>query len=249
MAMVMAHDDRNDTFVQEYLPEIETRTLRHYNRLDREAREEALQEVRCLSWMMYRSAVAQGKAGSKEQCPGDNGRPDFTPCTLAWFANRHYDSGRRFAGSSTTDVLADGTRITGRVAITRIDDATFHEAFADRRAQNDPAWLAQTTIDWCDLGRSGLLNEKGQKTLKLLAHGYRNGELSRALGVCPARVSQIVHENVANAVVEFFGPSIVPAAGRIVEHGPQRKSHRRGREDRTRRKRSSRTKRRVRGAA
>jgi len=214
MATAMTHADVNDTFVQDYLPEIETRTLRHYNRLGREAREEALQEVRCLSWMMYRSAVAQGKIGSKEQGLEDDGRPDFTPCTLAWFADRHYDSGRRFTGSSTTDVMADGTRIAGRVAITSIDghgDVTFHEAFADRRAENDPAWLAQTAIDWEGFSGSGLLNEKGRKALALLAIGYRNGELSRALGVCPARVSQIVHDDIGDAVVEFFGSDVKPS--------------------------------------
>ena len=220
--------DPDKVFAQRYLPEIEARTLRHYNRLDREAREEALQETRCLSWMMFRSAAGNGKVGSKSVRNGDGGRPDFTPCTLAWYANRSFDSGRRFAGSSTTDVMADGTRVAGRVHIRSIDELdgdALLESFRDRRAEGDPARLAGERIDWADFRRSGLLNEKGLRTLDLLALGFRNGELSRAIGVCPARVSQLVHQHIADGVREFFGEGIVPTSGKRVE----RRQHRKGR--------------------
>ena len=89
----------------------------------------------------------------------------------------------------------------------------FHDAFAGHRTLSDPAWLAQTTIEWDAFACSDLLNEKGRKSLGLLATGHRNAESARRLGVCPSRASQIVRDEIGDAVVESFGPSTMPTAG------------------------------------
>ena len=248
--------DPDALFTRRFMPEIVARSRRHFSHLDPEARQEAVQDCVCRAWSMYRSAVARGKTGSVTAQPNgaqqDGGRPGFTAASLAMFSNLSFDSGVRFTGLNRTDVMAPGTRAAGRVCVSSIDgrdDVTFHDVFADRRALNDPAWLAQTTIDWDAFAHSDLLNEKGRKALGLLATGHRNGELARELGVCPSRASQIVHDEIGEAVVTFFGPSIMPTAGRRAERGPRQRRQQRGPAKRPSRKRPSRARRRARGAA
>lgn len=237
--------DPDDVFVRQFLPEITSRTRRHFSYLDPEGREEAAQDCVCRAWRMYRSAVARGKTGvvtargnGPEQ---DAGRPGFTAASLAWFSNLSFDSGVRFTGLNRTDAMAPGTRAAGRVRISSLNDRegdVFLETFRDRRAEGDPARLAGERIDWSDFRRSGLLNEKGRRTLDLLALGYRNGELSRAIGVCPARISQLVHEHIADGVRQFFGEAIVPTAGVRVDGGTHRQ-HRKSRNGKQRRRKRS----------
>jgi len=248
--------DPDAVFTRRFMPEIVARSRRHFAHLDPAGREEAVQDCVCRAWSMYRSAIARGKTGAVAARPNGtqqgSARSGFTAASLAMFSNLSFDSGVRFTGLNRTDVMAPGTRASGRVCISSLSDCegdVFLETFRDRRAEGDPARLAGERIDWSDFKRSGLLSEKSLRTLDLLALGFRNGELSRALGVCPARVSQIVHENVANAVVDFFGPAIVPPGRRTVKHDPQRKPRKRGTAGRKRQKKSSRAKRRVRGAA
>ena len=75
---------------------------------------------------------------------------------------------------------------------------------ADRRMENRPDRLAQTRMDWSAFRVSGLLKAKEQIALDLLAAGYRNGELARALCVSDARACQIT-DDLGHAVVGFFG--------------------------------------------
>ena len=49
--------------------------------------------------------------------------PEITARSLALFANLGFGTGRRFAGSSSTDVLADRTRLMGRTQVTSLNAA------------------------------------------------------------------------------------------------------------------------------
>ena len=71
----------------------------HYHRLDPDAREEAVQESTCLAWRMFMSAVERGRVDANGNA-ADPDLPPITACSLAWYANRAVDDGRRFAGST-----------------------------------------------------------------------------------------------------------------------------------------------------
>ena len=219
-----ASRDPRTVFEQHYLPEITARSFAHYCRLDPIAREEAIQDCVCQAWLNFRSATARGKrtlADGVAPSRRRSKRGRVTPGTLALFSNRAYDVGRRFTGSSSVDVMGERAQLNGRVRIVSLDDAppqadglddcTLHEALTTRRMENRPDELAQQRLDWSAFRTSGLLSLKEQVALDLLAAGYRNGELARALAVSDPRACQI-KDNLAAAIVGFFGPSILPAA-------------------------------------
>ena len=62
--------------------------------------DDTLQDLSAIAFDIYRSLVRRGK------------QIFYSP--ISNFAIKRYKSGRRFAGSSTTDVLSDETRILGR---------------------------------------------------------------------------------------------------------------------------------------
>jgi ATP/maltotriose-dependent transcriptional regulator MalT len=198
-------------FANQYVPEITARSLAHFNRLDPQARHEAVQDCLCQAWANFRSAVEHGKvsraasAGSAANRPRDT----VTPASLALFANLGFGTGRRFAGSSSTDVLADRTRLMGRTQVTSLNAAggAVHEVLAARRTERRPDRLVQTRLDWSAFRRSGLLTGQERLALDLLAQGHTNNEIAAILGVSPARSCQI-KIRLAAAVTEFFGPAV-----------------------------------------
>ena len=101
--------DPNSTFVQHYLPEIESRSRQHFSRLDPDGREEAVQESSCMAWRMFMSAHERGRIDVHGNSTHE-GTPPITACSLAWFANRSYDSGRRFAGPAHVRRVRFGSR-------------------------------------------------------------------------------------------------------------------------------------------
>jgi hypothetical protein len=109
IAPVIRQDPRA-VFEQHYLPEITARSFAHFSRLVPAAREEAIQDSVCQAWLNFQSATARGKLtladGIMPRC-GKGKRGHVTPGTLAQFANCSYDVGRRFSGSSNTDVMGE----------------------------------------------------------------------------------------------------------------------------------------------
>jgi hypothetical protein len=214
--------DFRAVFEQHYLPEITARSFAHFSRLDPAAREEAVQDCLASAYVTFLSASARGKrtlASRGAPSPGRNKRGRVTPGTLAQFANRSYDVGRRFTGSSNVDVLGERTRLNGRVNVVSLDDCppqvdglndcTIREVLADRHAENTPAELAAWNIDWSTFYGSDLLNDRQRVVLDLLAAGYRTGEVAQTLCVSPARAVQLT-DAVGEAAAQFFGPDIVP---------------------------------------
>jgi hypothetical protein len=201
--------DPNAVFAKSFLPEIERRSRQHYARFDPDARAEAVQESTCLAWKMFMSAHARGRI-DMDGNTAQEGLPPITACSLAWFANRSYDSGRRFCGQNRTDALSDGTRIAGRVEVTSLECGdVLQEALTDHRAGTDPAPTVQARLDWSAFGQCGLLNHKSKAALPLLAAGYRNGQLAEALGVSDARSCQI-KGLIGKAATKFFGSDVRP---------------------------------------
>ena len=210
-------------FERHFLPEITARSFAHFSRLDPVAREEAVQDCVASAYANFLSVTARGKRTLSDSTAPSRGRSKrgrVTPGTLAQFANRSYDVGRRFAGSSNVDVLGERTRLNGRVNVVSLDDApaqanglndcTIREVLADRRAENTPAELAAWNIDWGSFYRSDLLNDRQRVVLDLLACGCRTGEVAQTLCVSPARAVQLT-DALGDAAAQFFGPDIVPA--------------------------------------
>ncbi len=89
------------------MPEIMARSRRHYSHCNPELREERIQESLCAAWSLYDSAVAR-----------ENYR--FTPCTLALYANRAVDSGRKFAGGTICSDALDQSHVSLDVSFAKL---------------------------------------------------------------------------------------------------------------------------------
>ncbi len=168
------------------LPEIEDRSRRHYSRCKPELRDERVQESLCQAWKIYDSAVRRG-----------NYR--FTPCTLAWYANRAVDEGRRLAGYTTTDAL---DRHRG-VSLDDLDGDGMDRVarmLADR--QLPILEQVRVIVDYPPFLES--LPERERDIVRMLAEGWKRCEIAARVGVTPARVTQILAE-VADSFVATFG--------------------------------------------
>ncbi len=169
------------------LPEIQARSARHFSHLNAAAHDEAVQESVCQAYALYESAVRRR-----------NFR--FTPCSLAWFANRAVDEGRRFAGYTTTDALDRG-RAIGFDDL----DADGRSRIAEALIQRQTPVFHQVRIkcDWPEFLRVEL-SERKRDIVTKLTEGWKRVEIARYLGVVPSRVTQILGE-VADSYVEVFG--------------------------------------------
>ena len=188
------------------LPEIESRSRRHYAHFPPERRDEAVQESVCHAYSLYTSAVARG-----------NKR--FTPCTLAWFSNKAVDEGRKFAGGTIRTDALDGSHVS------------FDDLDADGQSRIAEALIQRQTpvfdqarirIDWPQFLRLELA-ERERDVVTKLAEGWKRVEIARYLGVSPARVTQIL-SGIAESYAEMFGlPGFEYRAWKQEERKPGRK--------------------------
>ncbi len=168
------------------LPEIESRSRRHYAHCDPQRREECVQESVCQAFALYDSAVQRG-----------NHR--FTPCTLTWFANRAVDEGRKFAGYTTTDALDRG-RAIGFDDLDSDGWSRIGEALVQRQT---PVFdQARIRIDWRAFAST--LTERERWMVEELAVGSLKTEIAREAGLSNGRISQILGD-VAEQYEEYFG--------------------------------------------
>ncbi len=168
------------------MPEIESRSRRHYSHCNPELREERVQESVCAAWALYDSAVRR-----------KNFR--FTPATLAWYANRATDERRKFGGGTIRTDALDGSHVG-------LDDLD-----CDGLRQVAEALIHETTpvldqvrvlIDYPEF--MTLLPERERDVVRKLAEGWRRGEIAGYWGVSPARITQLLH-GVADAYVAYLG--------------------------------------------
>ena len=169
------------------LPEIQARSRRHYAHFPPERRDEAVQESTCQAYALYESAVRRG-----------NFR--FTPCTLAIFANRATDEGRKFGGGTIRSDALDRSHVS-LDALDSEGQSRIAEALVQRRT---PVFhQARIRIDWPQFLRLEL-TERERDVVTKLAEGWKRVEIARYLGVVPSRVTQIFG-GVAEAYEEHFG--------------------------------------------
>ena len=121
------------------------------------------------------------------------------PCSLAIYANRAVDGGRKFAGYTTTDAL-DKARA---VSLDQLDsDGWTRIGEALVRRQMSPLDQTRVKIDWPNFLRSDLTEREAFMTDELAA-GSTRSEIARELGLSPARVTQLFGQ-VADAYEEKF---------------------------------------------
>lgn len=190
-------DVPENVFALSYLPAITERSRLHYSKLDPDAREEAVQDCVCEAWIMYQSAARRGKASSASK------EGAATPATLARYSNRSYDSGRRFCGSSSTDVMADGTRQTGRSTVHTLgrrkedDEHDMAGVLADPRIDTQPLERVRVNHDYPFMIEMSPLSRRARQVWKCLLSDWGPGHvvrIAKRLKVSPGRVCQAKEE-------------------------------------------------------
>ena len=182
---------------ENHLPELTSRCHASFSWMRPEACEEAIADVLA---SIFRNACRLA----------DRGRLDkMTPFTAVRFFGRSYLAGRRFAGSSRTDVLADGTRKSGRVRV--VSFSSLVEAPTDQglalmplsklrpsnRHDDDPAENVRVNFDYPTILRLEHASDKARRVFGFVAGTLGSGSqtaLARELGVSPARITQIKGE-------------------------------------------------------
>ncbi len=190
------------------LPEIEQRSRRHYSHCDPELREERVQESVCAAWALYDSAVRRG-----------NFR--FTSATLAWYANRATDEGRKFGGGTIRTDALDGSHVSLEDL-----DADGRSRIAEALVQRQTSVFDQARIgiDWPNFLRLEL-TERERDMVTKLAEGWKKIEIARYLGVSPARVTQLM-AGVADAYAAYLGmPGFEYRARKRGKQDPGRRPH------------------------
>ena len=133
--------------------------------------------MRALAFDIYRSLVRRGK------------EVFYTP--IMKFAIKHYKAGRRIAGTNTTDVLSDCTRILERCDICSLDQFYLHDGdlpFLTDWRQSNVADTVQFKIDFEEwLGQQA---ERDQQIIGSLSAGHTTGEVARKHGVSDGLISQ-----------------------------------------------------------
>ena len=163
----------------EMLPQIRSQACRAFRRLQREQREEMVQEVVANAFCRFVRLVQQGKAS----------RAFGTP--LANFAIRQAIAGRRVGSKSRSlDVGSPLARAARGILVERLDGEPGEWRAAlveDRRAS--PADTAAARIDVAAWFRA--LSESHRRIASALAMGETTSEVARLFGLSAARVSQI----------------------------------------------------------
>ena len=161
--------------------------------------DDALQEMRAIAFDIHRSLVRRGKEAF------------YTP--IMKFAIKRYKSGRRFAGSNTTDVLSDQTRILERCDICSLNEFDLNDGdlpFLTDRRQPNVADAVQFKIDFEDWHYRQ--SPRNQQIIDDLMMSETTNAVSKKYGVSPATIS-IKRKDFAKSWKAFIDP---PEAGMLV---------------------------------
>ena len=164
------------------LPDIESWAASQHRYLDAAEREEAVAETKAWAWAWCRSAAEKGKLD----------RVNAT--TLSRYAAKMFRSGRRFAGSSSVDVLAPKTKVEGRVSVRSLDLATSTaKALTDSKSPR-PFDVCRVDIDYPLALQDPALPDRAVECFGHLVQDNGRGHVKRiaeAMKVSSARVCQI----------------------------------------------------------
>lgn len=184
------------------LPQIESWAASHHRQLDAAEREEAITETKAWAWQWCCSAAENGKL--------DN----VNPTTLSRYAAKMYRTGRRFAGSSSVDVLAPQTKVKGRVTVTSLDPTTSTaEALVDSKSPR-PFDICRIDMDYPLALQDPELPDRAGECFSYLVEDNERGHVKRiaeAMGVSLPRVCQI--KNALAGALTSIGYAPAAASG------------------------------------
>ena len=161
--------------------------------------DDALQELRAIAFDIYRSLVRRGR------------QTFYTP--IKDFAIKRFKSGRRFAGSNTTDVLSDWTRMLERCDICSLDQFYLNDGdlpFLTDWRQMNVANTVQFKIDYQDWYHRQ--SPRDQEIITDLMMGETTNEVARKHGLSASSIS-LKRKNFANSWRIFIDP---PEEGMLV---------------------------------
>ena len=165
-----------------FLPGLAGRLANRFRRKDPEAQADAVAEAVGLSWLMYLSARMRSKK--------------VGPSTLAFYAGRSVDAGRKVAGHSSKDAMSDSPTARERIGQhVSLDDgvlsqARFYMTFGDRRWRWPVHMYVALRLDFQSfLTRCGT---RDRRIVEMKAEGHRQEEIAARLGVSASAVCQRV---------------------------------------------------------
>jgi len=177
-----------------------------FSELNPEARQEAVAESVAMCWQNHLHCQQVGKD------PGAS--------SMAYYAVQGVRSGRRMAGSSSTDVLSPQTQIMGRAKVQSLDampvlDGSAEggawwsctEALVDRRVWERPPERVRIKLDYGAFLRWPRVTEQERQVFNMLARGYGTGEIAEKLEVSAPRVCQI-KQAIGEKLEGFYGSGV-----------------------------------------
>ena len=168
-----------DEFVQ-MLPELTSRFRCRFRGCGRDQGEECVAEGLATAWALFFSARRRNK--------------DVRVSTLAYYAIRHVEGGRRLAGATSLDALSTtplARRRIGRAAsLSDAEDivAGFYRVFGDRRWRWAVPEYVAPRLDFAAFEAGCSVRDR--RIMKLKAAGWPQTEIAERLGVTPAAVCQ-----------------------------------------------------------
>jgi hypothetical protein len=179
------------TWFMQHLPEIQSRSRACVSRLPRHQRDDAMAEV---VGSVFKASVHAERNGVLAR---------ITPFHAVVYAVKHYRQGRRMAGYSSTDVMAEATQIKGRCKVVSLASVpeeskdgsmTLAETLADRRQDNSPFEQVRQNMDYPSILRKERVSRKARKIFGLVATDRSTGQgerIAMALRMSPGRVCQL----------------------------------------------------------
>jgi hypothetical protein len=185
----------------EILPHVERIAKYAFRHMDPESREDAVAEALALAWQNHLHCSLAGKS------PG-------AP-SIAYYAVKNVRSGRRLAGTSSTDVHSDKTQMMGRAAVCHtgsevrdIGDGPT-TPLIDHRTWMRPFHRTRVETDYPDFLDQEEVTGQEETVFAMLAEGRMGKEIADELQVSQPRVSQI-KRSLSRKLMQFFGREIYP---------------------------------------
>ena len=167
------------------IPAIETQAKFSFRHLNRDAREEAIQETVCNACQAYARLVELGKTDVAYAS------------ALARFGIRQTNEGRKVGGSlNVRDVLSDYCQQAKNLLVERLDRYDSEEqAWAEILVEDKHTTPAETAIVRIDFATwMQLLPIRLRKIARFLARGETTSAAAKRFGVSQGRISQIRRE-------------------------------------------------------